>query len=103
MTLAAEDQHQKENILAVQNLIENDRRITINEVAKALDISFGLVNSILHEDLRLSKLLTRWVPKVLRPDQMILRTDLLFAILTKIEANEEAFMSQIITDDETWI
>ena len=93
----------RKKIQAIHNLVENDHRITINEVAKTLDISFGSVNSILHEDLGLSKLSVRWVPKELRRDQMILRTDLSLAILIKIEANEEAFMSRIITGGETWI
>ena len=61
------------------------------------------MNLILKEDLGLSKLSARWVPKALRPYQMILQTDLSLAILTKIEANEEAFMGRIITDDETRI
>lgn len=39
----------------------------------------------------------------MRPDQLILRSDLSLAILNKIEVNEEHFLSRIITGDETWI
>ena len=56
---------------------------------------------ILDEDLGLSELSARWVPIALRPDQLNLRCELSTAILTKIEANEDAFFSRIITGDET--
>lgn len=92
-----------EKIHAVQHLIDEDRRITINEIAVSLDISYGSAHSILHEDLGLSKLSARWVPKALRPDQMDVRTDLSMSILSKIDADEDEFMNRIITGDETWI
>jgi histone-lysine N-methyltransferase SETMAR len=92
-----------EKVNAVRNLIDEDQRITVIQVAESLDISCGTVHSILHEDLGLSKLSARWVPKALRPDQLVVRTDLSISILSKIEADEERFMGRIITGDETWI
>lgn len=77
--------------------------MTVIQLAKSLDISYGSANSILHDNLRLSKLSAQWVPKALCPDQLILRSDLSLAILNKIEVNEEHFLSRIITGDETWI
>ena len=44
-----------EIIEAAQNLIEEDRRITVNQIATSLDISYGLANSFLHDNLGLSK------------------------------------------------
>ena len=64
-----------ENIEAAQNLIE-DQRITVNQIAMSLDVSYGSANSILHDILGLSKLSARWTPKALRPDQQNLRSDL---------------------------
>ncbi|XP_029643922.1 protein GVQW3-like [Octopus sinensis] len=78
-----------ENIEAARNLIEEDQRITVNQIAMSLDISYGLANSILHDNLGLSKLSARWVPKALRPDQQNLRSDLSLTLLNKIEADEE--------------
>ncbi|XP_029657324.1 protein GVQW3-like [Octopus sinensis] len=45
-----------ENIEAARNLIEEDWRITVNQIAMSLEISYGLANSILHDNLGLSKL-----------------------------------------------
>ncbi|XP_066976074.1 protein GVQW3-like [Macrobrachium rosenbergii] len=59
----------EENIDAVRNLIEEDRRITTELVADTLNISVGSAYTILVESLGLSKLSARWVPKLLRPDQ----------------------------------
>lgn len=92
-----------QNIELVRNLVEEDRRITVNEIAKELDILFGSTFSILKEDLGLSKLSARWVPKALQQNQLNLRSDLSLALLTRIEANEANFFERVITGDETWI
>ena len=91
-----------ENFEAAQNLIEH-RRITVNRIATSLDISYGSANSILHNNLGLSKLSARWIPKALWPNQQNLQSDLSLTSLNKIEADEELFLAKIITGDETWI
>ena len=58
-----------QNIELVRNLIEEDRRITVNQIANELGISFGSTFSILTEDLGFSKLSARWVPKALQQNQ----------------------------------
>ena len=73
------------------------------QIAETVGISVGLVHSILHDDLCLSKLLAQWVPKALCPNQLNLRSELSTAILLKIEADEDCFFDQIITGDETWV
>ena len=74
----------------------------IYQIAETVGISVGSAHSILHDDLCLSKLSAQWVPKVLCPNQLNLRSELSTAILLKIEADEECFFDQIITD-ETWV
>ncbi|XP_029643454.1 protein GVQW3-like [Octopus sinensis] len=98
-----EPQKKDKNIEAARNLIEEDRRITVNQIATSLDISYGSANSILHDNLGLCKLSAQWIPKALRPDQQNLRSDLSLTLLNKIEADEEQFLVKIITGDETWI
>ena len=68
-----------------------------------MGISVGSAHSILHDNLRLSKLSARWVPKRLCPNQLNLRSELSTAILLKIEADEDRFFDRIITGDETWV
>lgn len=91
------------NVDSVRSLVEEDGRLTVDEIAQTLEISVGSAHSILHEDLGLSKLSARWVPKALRPDQLNLRCELSTVILTKIEANEDSFFGRILTGDETWV
>ena len=68
-----------------------------------MGISVASAHSILHDDLSLSKLLARWMPKALRPNQLNLRSELSTAILLKIEADKDRFFDRIITGDETWV
>ena len=91
------------NVDSVRSLVEEDGRLSVCEIAQTVNISVGSAHSILQEDLGLSKLSARWVSKALRPDQLDLRCELSTAILIKIETNEDAFFSRIITGDKTWI
>ena len=60
-----------------------------------MGISVGLAHSILPDDLCLSKLSARWVPKALRPNQLNFKSELSTAILLKIEADETAFLIKL--------
>lgn len=93
----------EENIDAVRNLIEEDRRITTDLVADTLNISVGSAYIFLVENLGLSKLSARWVPKLLRPDQQQTGAGLSTAILNKWDEDPEAFLDRIVTGDETWL
>ena len=77
--------------------------MTVYQIAETVGISVGSAHSILQDDLCLSKLSARWVPKALRPNQLNLRSELSTAILLKIEADEDRFFDRIITGDETWV
>ena len=87
----------------MQSLVEEDRRVTIDEIANAVGISHGSPFSILTEDLCLSKLSAHWVPKALQENQLNQRADFFLAISTKMEANETIFFKCCLTRDETWI
>ena len=92
-----------ENIDFVRNLVKEDGRLTVYQIAETVGISVGSTHSILHDDSCLSKLSAQWVPKALRPNQLNLRSELSTAILLKIEANKDRFFDRIITGNETWV
>ena len=92
-----------EKIDFIRNLVKEDGRLTVYQIAETVGISVGSAHSILHDDLCLSKLSERWVPKALRLNQLNLRRELSTAILLKIKANEDRFFGRIITGDETWV
>ena len=53
----------------IHELILEDRRISTKSIAEQLGISRERVGSIIHEDLDMRKLSTKWVPKCLNANQ----------------------------------
>ena len=51
-----------ENINSVEELIEEDSRVTIHEIAHTTGIAATQVDQIIHCHLNMSKLTARWVP-----------------------------------------
>lgn len=92
-----------ETIDAVHNLILNDRRSTIRFVAETLNISYGAVQTIIKEKLEMSKLSARWVPRALTPEMKLSRLSISEKNLQRFRANQEVFLSRLITQDETWV
>lgn len=91
-----------ENIHRVQSLVDEDRRMTVEQIAEALGLSYGCVWNILHEDLGMSKLNARWVPKLLTDSQKKVRADVCKELLNQYNANPGQFLSQVVTGDESW-
>ena len=82
----------QENIRLVQNRVEENRTDTIDKIANAVGISRGSAFSIFTEDLCLSKLSARWVPKALQENQLNQRADLSLSILTKMKQMKPFFL-----------
>ena len=49
-------------------LIHENRRITVEEVAGRLNVSVGSAYSLIHDSLKFSKVCARWVPKELKEE-----------------------------------
>ena len=50
---------------AVQMMVEANRRIRLTDIANELNVSFGTVQKILTEDLKMRKLCAKWIPRIL--------------------------------------
>ena len=59
----------QENITKVHIIVLGDRKLKLREIADILKISEGSVFTILHEYLEMRKLFSKWVPRLLTPDQ----------------------------------
>lgn len=59
----------QENIDAVQKLIEADRNVTYEEIHTSLGIGKSQIQKILHDELWVRKLISRWVPQNLSKQQ----------------------------------
>ena len=92
-----------ETVQAVENLIKSDRRVTLDEIATKLDISHGTVNAIVREKLHSSKVSCCWVPKMLTDDHKMQRLMASRASLLRYRKEGDAFLSRIVTTDETWV
>jgi transposase len=58
-----------EIIEQVQDMVLDDRRMKVHEIAETTGISKECAGYILHEELDMKKLYTRWVPHWLTADQ----------------------------------
>lgn len=90
------------NIKRVQDLLEEDRRIDIRFISEIIGISYGSVHHILTENLGLTKLCARWIPRLLTCTQMDARVVLSKSNLRSMDRDPD-FYEKLITVDETWI
>ncbi len=65
-----------EDFSHVKVLVEEDRRYSAEFIANKQNLSVGSTHSILKDNLDLSKLSARWVPKLLREEQLVTRANL---------------------------
>jgi len=56
-------------------LIRENRRLTIEEVAGRLNVSVGSVYSLIHDSLKFSKVCSKWVPKEMTEEHKLKRLD----------------------------
>ena len=54
----------EDNTAAVENVIQENRRFTVEEVASLLGISVGSAHHIIHDELKSRKVCARWVPMI---------------------------------------
>ena len=47
----------------------SDRKVKVREIADILKISAGSVHTIIHEHLGMKKVFSKWVPRLLTPEQ----------------------------------
>jgi histone-lysine N-methyltransferase SETMAR len=62
-----------EIIEQMHDMVLDDRRIKVREIAETIGISKERVRYILHEELHMKKLCARWVPRLLTADQKRIR------------------------------
>jgi hypothetical protein len=89
------------NIVAVADLVKNDRQITSRMIAEPLKISKTVVLRILKEDLGKRKLCAHFVPHSLTPVQREDRVTSCQDIIALANADKKIF-NKIITGDEIW-
>ena len=91
-----------ENVEKVKEMVMNDRRITIREVADDVDISIGSCHEIFSNVLGMKRVAAIFIPKLLNFEQKQRQIEVAQESLN--EVNDEAeLLKLIITGDETWV
>ena len=80
-----------------------DRYVTYREIETSLNISSTSVNKILHENLIVKKICSRWIPHNLTIAQKKARVDWCKEMLKKFNRGASKDVYKIVTGDESWI
>ena len=91
-----------ENVERVRAAINKDRRLTVRELEKDLGIPKTIVSEILTQDLGMRRVVAKFVPRILLPEQKELRATVANDLL-QTATNNPDFMKKVITGDESWI
>ena len=87
----------------VHDILLDERRIKVREIAETIGISKEHVGYVLHEELDMKTLCARWVPRLLTADEKRTRMKISEQFLERFNKNKTDFVGRFITMDETWI
>ncbi|UYV78890.1 hypothetical protein LAZ67_17000157 [Cordylochernes scorpioides] len=91
-----------EKVDKVLELVREDRRITVREVAEEAGISFGSTQSIMKDILGVRRLNAVLVPKDMTFDQKNSRKETA-SLNLEATTDDPELLKRVITGDETWI
>lgn len=87
----------------IHDMVLEDRRVTVDDVAETIGISHGTAHHIITEILGLKKLCAKWVPHSLTMEQKHIRMRLSQQHLERFRKDKKDFLRRFITMDETWV
>ncbi|GFU89610.1 histone-lysine N-methyltransferase SETMAR [Trichonephila clavipes] len=90
-----------ENIAKVHQMVPDEHRIKVREIAEAMNMSTERVCHILNQDKGMRKLSACWVPRLLTLDQKRVRMNISNALLAQFRRNKSKFWRRLITVEET--
>ena len=93
----------QEIVARCSELVEQDRRRTVDYLSQCLNISTGSTHSILVDNLQMRRVCARWVPRLLTVEQKATRVTLCNQMLRRYRREGEAFLQKIVTVDESWM
>ncbi len=82
--------------------LDEDKRVTIRELAEYTDMSKSTMHKLLRKDMKMRKLSPKFVPKVLTAAQKAVRVQICQDNITKLEA-DPGILSRLIATDESWV
>ena len=92
-----------ETIAAVEAIVKENRRVTVNEIATHLEMSHGSAPHIVHDVLQFHKAFARWVPIQLIAELKERDVDACQELLKPFEAKGDSFLGRTVMGDKTWV
>ena len=86
----------------IKNIMDKDRRMSIETISAQFDISEGTVHIIIREELKMRKICTKFVPRVLKEDKKERRCHDCSEMVEPINS-DPAVPDALVTCDENWI
>ncbi|CAH1966487.1 unnamed protein product [Acanthoscelides obtectus] len=93
----------QENVEAVRKLIIEDRHVTYREFEGSLKISKTSIQKIVHEELGVRKLVSRWIPHLLTEEQKAARVNWCQKTLHRFNSGNSKNVYSIVSGDSSWI
>ncbi|UYV70868.1 hypothetical protein LAZ67_8000923 [Cordylochernes scorpioides] len=92
---------------AVRNVVEADRRVTIDEIMirlpPGIEIGRSSIGTIMSDILNFRKVCARWVPRLLLENHKQQRMEAARAFLEMHQRDGDQLFSRIVTGDESWV
>ena len=82
--------------------MDKDHRVSIESISAQFNVSVVTVHTIIHEELKMQKICTKFVPRVLREDQKE-RCYHGSRELVELINSDPAVLDALVTCDESWI
>jgi hypothetical protein len=89
--------------LKIGELIRANRHITVLELSQEVGISAGSVEEILHNELKVSTVSARWVPRLLSPEHRERRLVAVTQLLQRYEREGAEVLDSVVICNETWV
>lgn len=93
-------EHRLENINAVRELLDEERNLTEEQIARRLEISNSMVHRILQDDLEMIWFRTKWVPHTLTEGNKAVRVDRCHSLIDSLSTR--LCKANLVTIDEKW-
>ncbi|UYV65722.1 hypothetical protein LAZ67_3005238 [Cordylochernes scorpioides] len=94
-------------IAAVRNVVEADRRVTIDDIMirlpPGIEIRRSSIGIIMSDVLNFLKVCTRWVPRLLLENHKQQRMEAARAFLEMHQRDGDQLFSRIVTGDVSWV
>ncbi|KAL7633988.1 UNVERIFIED_CONTAM: hypothetical protein RMT77_015949 [Armadillidium vulgare] len=91
-----------EKIEKVRKVIEQDRRISFQEISRIIGISHGSCHRIVRDDLQMRSIFGKHVPKILTQKQKEHRITICKKLQEEV-INDSNFLSKVVIGGECWV